>query len=162
MKALYYALIHSHLTYCTAILNSITQANKIRIEKVQKKAIRIMTSSPYNAHTNPLFLQHSILPLDKLILQAQLSFMHAIEYKYAPVSFENIWTKTGQREHVQNLRNANDFYLPIPRTEMFKKSTFYAMPAAWNNLPIEIKLQQNKITFKWALKAHLLETLLEN
>jgi len=162
MKSLYFALIHSHLTYCTAILNGITQSNKSRIEKVQKKAIRTITGSAYNAHTNPLFLQHSILPFDQLITQAQLSFMHAIEYKYAPTSFDNIWTKSGDRNIDLNLRNANDFYLPIPRTETFKKSTYYSMPAAWNNLPIEIKLQENKITFKWALKAHLLEKLIEN
>ena len=35
LKSLYFALIHSHLTYCTLILNSITSANKLRIEKVQ-------------------------------------------------------------------------------------------------------------------------------
>ncbi len=58
--------------------------NRNRIEKVQKKAIRIMTGSAYNAHTSPLFLQHEILPFDKLFLQSQLSFMHAVEYQYAP------------------------------------------------------------------------------
>jgi hypothetical protein len=53
LKSLYFALIHSHLTYCTLILNSITSANKLRIEKVQKKAIRIMTVCAYNSHTVP-------------------------------------------------------------------------------------------------------------
>jgi hypothetical protein len=162
LKALYFSLIHSHLTYCTAILNSITLANKSRIEKVQKKAIRIMTASSYNAHTTPLFIQHGILPFDKLITQAQLTFMHSIEYKYAPSSYENIWPKNVDRDHDRNLRNANDYFLPIPRTEAFKRSTYYALPNAWNNLLPTIKLQPNKITFKWALKAHLLETLEES
>jgi hypothetical protein len=161
MKSLYFALIHSHLTYCTAILNSITIANKNCIEKVQKKAIRIMTGSTYNAHTTPLFLQHSILPFNKLILQSQLTFMHAVEYKYAPSSYINVWPKTGDRDLDRNLRNANDFYLPIPRTETFKKSTYYSMPSAWNNLALEIRLQENRTTFKWALKAHLIEALIE-
>ena len=118
-----------------------------------------MTASTYNAHTQPLFIKHAILPYDKLIEQAQLLFMHSIEYNYAPASFINTWQKNRDREPALNLRNANDFYLPIPRTEMFKKSTFYALPAAWNELTPNIKLQQNKTTFKWALKAHLLEQL---
>jgi len=159
LKSLYYALIHSHLTYCTSILFGITEKNKSRIEKVQKKAIRIMTNSTYNAHTMPLFLEHSILPFNKLIQQSQISFMHAIEYKYAPTSFSHVWTKNNVRMPTQNLRNANDYYLPIPRTETFKKSTFYALPSAWNDLPISLKIQENKITFKWALKAHLLDDI---
>ena len=159
LKSLYYALIHSRLTYCTAILYGITSANKTRLEKMQKIAIRVISGSSYNAHTLPLFKSLAILPLEKLILQSQLSFMHAIEYKYAPTSYDNVWPKNSDREPAANLRNANDYYLPIPHTETFKKSTYYALPKAWNELCNEIKLQQIKITFKWALKAHLLESL---
>jgi hypothetical protein len=58
-------------------------------------------------------------------------------------------------------RDINSF-IPMPRTETFKKSTYYALPSAWNDLAIEIKYQENKITFKWALKAHLMEDLLDD
>jgi hypothetical protein len=44
----------------------ITASNRQRIEKVQKKAIRIITNSAYAAHTKPLFIQHALLPFDKL------------------------------------------------------------------------------------------------
>jgi hypothetical protein len=67
MKSLYLALIHSHLTYGTLLMNSITAKNKQRIFKIQKKTIRIITGSTYNAHTTPIFLQHNILPYEKLI-----------------------------------------------------------------------------------------------
>jgi hypothetical protein len=159
LKSLYFALVHSHLTYCTSIMSSITQKNRQKIVKIQKKAIRIMTNSPYNAHTNPLYKKHRILPYDLLIKQAQLTFMHSIEHNLAPRSFSTTWTKNSDREPAINLRNANDFYLPHPRTETFKKSTYYALPSAWNALSPYIKYQPNKLTFKWALKAHLLEEL---
>jgi len=134
--------MHSHLTYCTSILNSITIANKSCIEKVQKKAIRIMTGSSYNAHTAPLFQQHAILPFDKLILQAQLSFMHSKEYQYAPRSFINIWPKIGDREPYLNLRNANDFYLPIPRTETFKN--LHTIPCHLHGMSYYLKSNYNR------------------
>ncbi len=85
--------------------------------------------------------------------------MHAIEHNLAPSSFANTWIKNANREPFLNLRNANDFCLPQPRTESFKKSTCYALPAAWNSLTPYIKYQPNKLTFKWALKAHLLDDL---
>ena len=162
LKALYFSLIHSHLTYCTSIMSGTTQKNRQKILKIQKKAIRIMTNSTYNAHTNPLFKTHKILPYDLLIKQAQLTFMHSIEHNLAPSSFINTWQRNNVRENQPNLRNANEFYLPQPRTETFKKSTFYALPAAWNSLTPYLKLQPNKLTFKWALKAYLLEELPED
>lgn len=157
LKSLYFALIHSHLTYCTSILSCLSAKNKLRIFKIQKKAIRIMTNSAYNAHTSPLFIEHNILPFDQLIHQAQLLFMHSIEYKYAPLSFSNTWQKNTDQN--LNLRNLNDYQLTHPRTETFKKSTLYALPLVWNNLTPNIKLQQNRTTFKWALKDHLLSSL---
>ncbi len=75
MKSLYLALVHSHLKHGTLLMNSITTKNKQRIFKIQKKAIRIITGSTYNAHTTPLFLQHNILPYEKLITLSQLMFM---------------------------------------------------------------------------------------
>jgi hypothetical protein len=87
--------------------------------------------------------------------------MHSIAYDYAPSSFAGVWVTNANRDPNLNLnlRNANDFYLIQLRTETFKKSTLYALPFIWNELAPEIKLQHNRTTFKWALKAHLLESL---
>jgi hypothetical protein len=64
-------------------------------------------------------------------------------------------------KNLPNLRNENDYryYIPQPRTETFKKSTLYALPTTWNSLSPNIKLQSNKTTFKWALKAHLIDEI---
>jgi hypothetical protein len=83
-----------------------------------------MTNSNYNAHTKPLFIQHAILPFDKLITQSQLNFMHAIEYKYAPPSFENIWIKNRDRDPKVNLRNADNYYITRPRMKPLKNPPF--------------------------------------
>ena len=86
--------------------------------------------------------------------------MHSIDNKYAPPSFEFTWLKNNERDPLYNLRNANDYTLIHPRTETFKKSTLYSFPAAWNDLDPFVKYQTNKFTFKWALKAHLLDQLM--
>jgi hypothetical protein len=43
--------------------------------------------------------------------------------------FANLFS---EREPAINLRNANDYYLPLPRTEAFKKSIAYSLPFSWN------------------------------
>jgi hypothetical protein len=156
---LYYALIHSHLTYCPIIISCSTTTSINRIKKIQKKAIRIVTSNNYNAHTNPIFKELGILPYAKLIELSKSLFMHSIEYGYAPASFANIWQKNQNRaDHDHNLRNFDQYTLPPPRIELFKKSPLYSLPLTWNNLGT-IKLQNNRTTFKIGLEEQFIDEI---
>ena len=154
LRALYFALIHSHLTYCPIILSCLSPSNKNKIFKIQKKAIRLITSSRYNAHTSPLFSQHKIFTLDKIIKFGKLKFMHTVFNKYAPKSFENIWQLNGDREREHNLRNDNLFSLPIPRIDFFKKMPLYSLPQEWNNSGV-LMFYENPITFLYELRNQL-------
>jgi hypothetical protein len=71
--------------------------------------IQIITQCQYNEHTTPIFQTLGILPYEKIIEQAKLTFMHSIEYKYSPKSFANVWQKNSERNTVHELRNDNDY-----------------------------------------------------
>jgi hypothetical protein len=154
LRSLYFALIHSHLSYCPIILSTLSSSNKTKIFKIQKKAIRIMTSSTYNAHTMPLFIQHKILPFEKVIKLGKMKFMHSVYFKYSPKSFNNTWTRNSDRNLSQNLRDENLFALPNPRIEFFKKMPIYSLPSEWNNSGV-LMLYDNPITFTHALREQL-------
>jgi hypothetical protein len=151
LRTLYFSFIQSHLNYCPIILSSNSQHNFNQIKLIQKKAIRIITNSNYTAHTAPLFAQLQILPYELIIKQAKLLFMHSIEYDYAPSSFSGIWTKNYINQGDRPLRNADNYMLPNPRTELFKKSPLYTLPLEWNMLD-ENRYIRNRTTFKTALK----------
>jgi hypothetical protein len=159
IRTLYFSLFHCHLTYCPIILSMSTQTNINRIFKLQKKAIRIVSSSNHNAQTSPLFYQHGILPLEKIFLLNKLLFMHAIAYRYNLESFNNIWLTNNQREMGMELRNTNEFILPLVRRESFRKSPLYTLPLAWNQSSV-VKLHHNRCTFKIALSYELFESLI--
>ena len=118
----------------------------------------VMSQSNYNAHTLPLFISHKILPFEKILKQGKLNFMHSIYYNYAPKSFNNVWVKKEERLGDYNLRNDDLFMLPLPRIELFKRLTFYSLPAEWNSAG-ELIYYENKITFKHALREKLFEEL---
>ena len=134
LRSLYFALIHSHLNYCPIILSCASMKNQNKLFLTQKKAIRILTRSKYNAHTLPLFLNHNILPLQKIIKHDKLKFMHSIAFGYAPESFTDVWKTNQQRNLDIELRNADLFTLPVPRCEMYKKIPIYSLPSEWNSL----------------------------
>jgi hypothetical protein len=154
LKSLYFALIHPHLLYCSTIYSIASPNNLKRLELLQKRAIRTITKSSFLAHTQLLFSSLNILPLTKLISYQKLMFMHSIEYQYHPSSFTNVWQKNSERNQVLNvtLRNENDYYLPRPKIDQFKRIPLYSLPHEWNLLPHEIRLQFNRFTFKTALK----------
>jgi hypothetical protein len=157
LKTLYYSLFHCHITYCPIILSMSSQSNITKVAKLQKKAIRIISNSPRNAHTSQLFYQHGILPLDKIISLNKSLFMHAIYYKYNLSSFSNIWLTNAQRDIDMELRNANDFILPFVNRESFRRCPLYSLPFEWNKLG-DIRYQSNRYTFKVALLYDLLES----
>ena len=90
LRLLYFALFHPHINYCPIILNCTTTKNKPRIQKLQKKAIRIITKSSFNAQTEPLFTRNRIISFDNLILLQAALFMHSYVYNYDPTAFNDI------------------------------------------------------------------------
>lgn len=149
LRILYFSFFHSHLLYCSTILGSSTQQNINKVTLAQKKAIRIINFAKYNDHTSPLFIENRILPFEKIIYLQKLLFMHAVHNNYSPPSFVNIWPKNETRNLSQNLRNSNDYALPHPNSDLFKKSPIYSFPDTWNNCG-DLKFYQNRTTFKIA------------
>jgi hypothetical protein len=112
LKTLYYAMIHSHLTYCINVYScaNSTSLNKLRVK--QKEAIRIITNSGYRDHTAPLFAQLKILSLDQLIKYNALKFMHSYHHNLLPVAFHQMWISNRERNPERALRNADQLYVP--------------------------------------------------
>jgi hypothetical protein len=83
--------------------------------------------------------------------------MHSIEYKYAPLSFANTWTKHNTQDLDYNLRNSHLYIIPNVRIEMFRKIPLISLPMSWNEISDELRFQQNRKTFKIALFDQLME-----
>jgi hypothetical protein len=164
MKSLYYALIHSHLSYCPIIASCASNTNTKKILTSQKKAIRIISSKPSHAHTSPLFKNLNILPFNLMTKYAKLNFTHSVVYNYCPASFTNTWTTNLTQNLTQNpnydrdLRNNNQIFVPHPRIELFKKSPLYSIPTVWNTLD-DLCFQPNKSLFRKGLKEKLLNEI---
>ena len=86
LKYLHYALIHPHFLYCLPIISCTSQKNVYLLFKKQKLAIRLITKSKYNAHTQPLFYSTGILPFPELILQQKLQFMHLFNHSLRSIA----------------------------------------------------------------------------
>lgn len=60
---LYNSLFVSTLTYCYLVWGTTTEKNLGRIYRLQKKAVRIITGAPRDAHSKPIFEALNLLPM---------------------------------------------------------------------------------------------------
>ncbi len=60
-----------------------------------------------------------------------------------------------------SLRNADNFMLPNPHTELFKKSPQYSLPLEWKSLD-DARYIRNRFMFKTAIKFSLLTTVIDS
>ena len=90
LKIIYNSLSVSHLSYgITAWGFNIGP----RIRKLQKRAIRNLTNSKYNAHTIPLFRTHNLLMVDDIFKLSCFNFFYKYENKMVPFYFNNMFIK---------------------------------------------------------------------
>ncbi len=71
-------------------LSSINYVNWIELN-------RIVSHAGHRDHTNPLFKQLGILPLNELIKYSNLKFMHNFLHKKLPLSFHEMWITNRER-----------------------------------------------------------------
>ncbi len=84
--------------------------------------------------------------------------MCSVYNNYCNDLFDNIWIKNDNRGIDHNLRNVDDFLLPLVRIEQFRKFPIYSFAHTWNQLG-DLKFQPNPITFKLSLEQELLDQL---
>ena len=160
LLTLYYSMIHCHLTYCIQIWSCGSPSSFSKLFLLQKKAIRIITNSPYNAHTEPLFKSTKILPLRELSNLTKLQFIFSYKNGLLPSSFDGIWIFNHERQNELELRNASDLYVPTARLKSVENFPLFAFPKIWNDLSDDgIKLVKSKFQFKSRVKEILLSNL---
>ena len=69
---IYNALIKPHINFCLKCWGF----NQERIFKLQKKAMRIICSSGYLSHSEPLFIKCKVLKIDGMFTHQLLNFCY--------------------------------------------------------------------------------------
>ena len=155
LKKLYFALVHPHFLYCLPIYSCTSSQNLKMLELKQKQSIRIVTKSKYNAHTEPLFFEHKILPFMDLVYQQKLLIMHSIYYNYSNTSYE--FQLNNRTTHNFELRSSDDFTIPRSYRYVLDKMPLFDFPRAWNLCNPDFKGITDRIEFKTILKYGLLD-----
>ena len=132
LRTLYFSMINSNLNYGILVWGFSCQ----RLIKLQKKAIRIISRSKYNAHTGPIFKTLDILTLDDLFNLNALKFYYKYIRDTLPPYFYsfNIVTQGSIHEHMTRQRDL--IRTERPRTVFAEKRLRVYLPKLVNETPV--------------------------
>ena len=138
MITLYYSFAYPYMIYCNQLWgnNYPTIINKLVL--IQKKLVRIITCSPYRAHTEPLMYANKILSPTDINTYLTGTFMYQCIHKDAPELFLNCFS-TNSDYHDHDARHSEDLHVPYGRLDVRKFSIIIHGANVWNSLPNQIK-----------------------
>ena len=129
---LYDALFKSHMEYGINIWTTNKKATE-RIEKLQKKAIKLIDGGNMKKHTEPLFKKLKILQLNDLIKYHYIITAFTIIHNKAPKQVIRCFEREVPHPILNLRRNLQNFKRPDVNN---KKSIFkYILPKIWNEQP---------------------------
>ena len=138
---LYYALIYPFLIYGIVIWGNTYETTLKPILTLQKKSVRIITFSPYNCHSSPLFKSLQVIKFFDLVELHIAIFMYKFHNGLLPPTFHSYFTKiTDIHRYNTRLAAKQSYYLPYARTNYGHFNIRYKGPSVWNTIENDIKL----------------------
>ena len=154
--SLYYTLIYPYLIYCNTIWSSTYVSNLKRLQILQKRIVRLLTSSSFLAHTAPLFKKLKILDINRINSFCTGLFMYSYHNKLLPPPFLNLFS-TSNQFHNYNTRNADTYRSHACRTNIKQFTMLSRGPKLWNSLPDTVKNAGTLNCFRNRIRKYLLQ-----
>ena len=124
---------------------------------LQKKLIRIVTCSPYRAHSKPLLVANNVLSVNEINVYIVGIFMYNYCQDHLPNLFDGFFQRINE-VHDRNTRQSNELHVKFARTDVRKFSLRIHGARIWNDISMYIKHATSVNVFKQMLKKHLINT----
>ena len=154
LKSLYYSMIYPYLYYCNIVWGSTYKTNLHRLVILQKRVVRIIIKSNFDAPSDPIFKEFHLLKFDDIHSVKLGKFMYSYKNSLLPSKFKNAFILNNQT-HSYNTIIAHAFNLPFCKTNARQFSVCYQGPKYFNSLDQNICNSVSLSSFKSSLKQYI-------
>ena len=152
LTTLYYSFIYPFFTYCNHVWGCAYESNLHLLVLLQKRIVRIITSSKYRDHSEPLIERLKLLKIGDINKYVLGKFMYILYNNEVPTMFHAMFQKV-RSVHGYETRQSNHLYIPKVRTNLGKCKLSYRGPMIWNSiLAAEINPETSEAVFAKTLK----------
>ena len=159
---LYYCLIYPYLVYGIVVWGHTYESTIDPLYIAQKKVLRLMTFSTFDAHSNPIFQKLTIIKFPDLVYLHTALFMHDYYSENLPASFNCFFVQVNQKHNYSTrLATKLSYSLPKIRTNYGKFNIKYSGVKIWNSINDSTK-NLSKTKFKEILIRKILDSYNDN
>ena len=134
LRTIYNSLIVCYLNYGVLVWGAQSNLNN-KIVKLQKRAVRIITSSNYLAHSEPIFKKLYLLKLDDIYRIQLLKFIYKLINKQLPDYFNQNLLLYNTQRHQHATRACTNVFIPRVNHEFAKRNIRFSIAKIFNNSP---------------------------
>ena len=136
---MYLGIVEPHIRYCCSIWGYAGDTVLQNLQKMQNRAARIVTESPYDKASLPLISQLGRQNIKEMIDFETVTMVYYSLYGLAPPYMQNTFHKLSDCRN-RALRNTEtDLKIPRYKKSNGQRSFSYRGVTVWNQLSTEIK-----------------------
>lgn len=156
LRLLYFAFVHSHISYCISSWGNTYQTHLSRIQHLQNQAIRLISFNTYTAPTYHIYKSLGILQLRRVLLLKLGLVIYRIRSHIIVIDGFSDTQLTNS--NTTRFSERHNLLLPKARTNYGKQTALFSGITFWNTIPVEIKLSRSLCCFHSRLKRFFFES----
>lgn len=158
-KNIYFALIHSDITYLISVWEHCTKEKLQELGMIQRRALKLIFNMPYLDHTKTVYKNANILPVSVQVKFSSVIYIHKLNLNI--IKSDIPITKNSQI-HSYSTRSSNKMHTStVHTTKHGLNASFNAATKLYNELPSFTNMSFNqfkKNVKSWYLQNYLIGT----
>ena len=155
LVTLYNSFVYPYITYGVEVWGTANDCYIQQVLKLQKRSVRVITSSRPRDHSTPLFKKLKILPLSQVYIYCVVKLMYKYVNQLVPQTFKDMFT-TNEVIHSYPTRHRDNLRLPRGRTAMIHKTFRFKATRIWNEMAGKVDYHCSLPTYKYRIKKYLI------
>ena len=155
---LYNSFIYPYIVYCIEVWGSTCKKNLLSLLKLQKCALRLITSSPRRTESAPLFESLKILSVFQVYLLKLSIFMFKYANDYVPDCIKDLFCINSEI-HNYNTRQCDKLHMPKSNLSVMLHCWRSRCVKMWNVISDVIEFHCSICCFKRNLKKYLIDNV---
>ena len=159
LKIMYNSFVLPHLSYAIEIWGDCGACLLLSLFKMQKKVLRMITSSQPRDPSAPIFASLGLLNIYQLFKFFVILFVYKYKRGFLPCVFDGMFLELSSN-HYYNTRKGGQLKIPLYRLASCQKTIRYNAVKYWNIVSEKIDRGCSVHTFKKRLKIFILNNVM--
>ena len=148
LQTLYTGIVEPHFRYCCSVWGCAGSSEINQLQKLHKRAARIITNSSFDAPSRPLIEKLGWKTVDPLISSESKTMVFKSLNELAPQYLCDLLTRKSFYSSYSLRNTGTDLRLPMKRSTNGQKCFSYRGAKLWNSLSAESKQATSRYSFK--------------